>query len=74
MQARRGGLGYLKQDIAFQWILCRIGLISATVCIRNILVRAPGRLTPRFLRAQCYKLFLRKRFVPGMSRPEVGKV
>ena len=74
MQARRGGLGYLKQDIAFQLILYRIGLISASVCIRNILVRAPSRLTPRFLRAQCYKLFLRKRFVPGMSRPDVGNV
>jgi glycosyltransferase involved in cell wall biosynthesis len=62
MQGRRGGFGYFKREIAFQSYLRKIGLLSGTEYIGNILLRAPIRITPVFVRALCYKLFLRKRF------------
>ena len=62
MQGRRGGFTYFKHEIAFQSYLRKIGFVSAAEYIGNILLRAPIRLTPEFVRTQCYKLFLRKRF------------
>lgn len=59
MQDRRGGLAYLKQEIAFQLFLRKMGLVAASGCVRNIAVRAPIRLAPNFVRSMCYKLFLR---------------
>ena len=68
MQSRRGGLAYLKQDFAFQLFLRKLGLVTANGCIRNIAMRAPFRLAPRFVRSKCYKLFLRS------SPPPSGKL
>jgi glycosyltransferase involved in cell wall biosynthesis len=62
MMTRRGGYAYLKRDIAFQFYLYRIGLLGAFGCLMNILLRAPVRLMPSFLRALCYKFLLRRRF------------
>jgi glycosyltransferase involved in cell wall biosynthesis len=71
MQARRGGFTYLKRDIAFQTFLYRIGFVTASESIHNILLRAPVRITPVFVRSLCYSLFLRDRFVSG---PRAGKL
>jgi glycosyltransferase involved in cell wall biosynthesis len=64
MMSRRGGYAYFKRDIAFQLYLYRIGFLGALGCLRNILLRAPVRLTPTYLRALCYGLLLRTRFTP----------
>jgi hypothetical protein len=65
MQGRRGGYAYFKRDIQFQLFLRKIGFLNAYECIRNILLRAPIRLTPVFARALCYKHLLRTRVTPG---------
>jgi len=59
MQERRGGFVYLKRDIRFQLFLHKLGLVSASECFGNILVRSPVRLAPRAVRSFCYRLFLR---------------
>jgi glycosyltransferase involved in cell wall biosynthesis len=61
MQGRRGGYAYFKRDIEFQLFLHKIGLLNASECVRNILLRAPIRLSPVFVRSLCYRIFLRKR-------------
>jgi glycosyltransferase involved in cell wall biosynthesis len=60
MQARRGGLSYLAREAAFQLFLHRAGLLSAPACVRNLLIRAPIRIAPAFVRAYFYQLFLRE--------------
>jgi glycosyltransferase involved in cell wall biosynthesis len=60
MLARRGGYSYFKREIRFQFFLRKLGLLTAAECARNILLRAPIRLTPPFVRALCYRLLLRK--------------
>ena len=60
MQARRGGLSYLAREAAFQLFLHRAGLLSASGCVRNLLIRAPVRIAPAFVRAFSYDLFLRE--------------
>jgi len=67
MLARRGGYAYFKRDIRFQFFLRKIGLLTASECARNILLRAPIRLTPSFVRALCYRLLLRIRIAPESS-------
>jgi len=59
MQSRRGGLAYLRRDVAFQLFLYKMGLVTAPMCVRNIAMRAPIRLAPTFVRSICYNLFLR---------------
>jgi glycosyltransferase involved in cell wall biosynthesis len=59
MQQRRGGLTYFRRELAFQRFLYRTGLTAASDCARNILLRAPLRIAPEFLRAFCYERFLR---------------
>jgi glycosyltransferase involved in cell wall biosynthesis len=59
MQNRRGGLAYFKQEMAFQFFLHKMGMLRASGCLRNVLVRAPIRLAPAFIRSFCYGLFLR---------------
>ena len=65
MQNRRGGLAYLKQEMAFQLFLHEVGLVAASECIRNIVMRAPIRLAPNSVRSMCYKLFLRRGPTPS---------
>ena len=60
MQQRRGGLNYLLREIEFQRFLYRTGLLSAPDCARNMLVRAPVRLVPEFMRSLFYGHFLRE--------------
>jgi O104-antigen biosynthesis beta-1,3-galactosyltransferase len=59
MQSRRGGLAYMKKDVDFQITLFRIGLVGASGCIKNIVLRAPLRLAPAFMRSLFYRMFLR---------------
>jgi len=59
MQARRGGLAYLKGEIEFQSFLHKIGLLDAAGSFKNILMRGPMRLVPDSVRALCYSMFLR---------------
>lgn len=72
MQGRRGGFAYFRQDLTFQFFLLGIGLLSASECIRNILIRAPIRLAPESIRALCYRLFLRQR-ISCLSLGQPGK-
>jgi glycosyltransferase involved in cell wall biosynthesis len=60
MQARRGGLSYLVREASFQLFLHRAGLLSATACLRNLLIRAPIRIAPAFARAFFYSRVLRQ--------------
>jgi glycosyltransferase involved in cell wall biosynthesis len=73
MQSRRGGLTYLKRDIAFQTFLYRVGFVTASESIHNILLRAPMRIAPVFVRSLCYSLFLRDRFVSGSRTGKSGE-
>lgn len=65
MQNRRGGLAYMKREMAFQLFLHEVGLVAASECVRNILMRAPIRLAPNAVRSICYKLFLRHSPAPA---------
>ncbi len=65
MQGRRGGFSYFMREIEFQSYLLGLGLLTRREYICNILLRAPIRLTPAFVRALCYRLFLRRRFAAG---------
>jgi glycosyltransferase involved in cell wall biosynthesis len=67
MQSRRGGLAYLKQEVAFQLFLHEVGLVAASGCIRNILLRTPIRLVPARFRQAVYQRFLRDRLTPGRA-------
>jgi hypothetical protein len=59
MQARRGGLAYLKEEIEFQSFLRKIGHLDAAGYLKNILMRGPMRLVPDAVRSLCYSIFLR---------------
>jgi glycosyltransferase involved in cell wall biosynthesis len=59
MQARRGGLRYVKEELRFQWLLRKIGFLSNWQCALNILIRTPVRFAPTTLRAKFYNAFLR---------------
>ncbi|MGD0731242.1 MAG: glycosyltransferase [Terracidiphilus sp.] len=59
MQRRRGGLAYLKAEIAFQRFLRKMGLLGAPGSLLNIMLRGPIRLAPDSIRALFYNLFLR---------------
>jgi O104-antigen biosynthesis beta-1,3-galactosyltransferase len=61
MQARRGGLGYLKEEIEFQSQLRDLGLQSSAGALLNILIRGPVRLAPGSVRSWCYRWLLRQR-------------
>ena len=65
LQDRRGGLAYFKQEVRFQVFLYREGLLALPASIFNIVVRGPIRLAPKFLRAGCYRVFLRSGPVPS---------
>ena len=64
MQRRRGGLSYFSRELAFQAFLYKAGLVNATDCARNILLRAPIRMAPAFIRSFCYNRFLREPVPP----------
>jgi glycosyltransferase involved in cell wall biosynthesis len=68
MQARRGGLAYLKGEIKFQSFLRKMGLLDASGSLLNILMRGPIRLAPGSVRSLCYSLFLRSS-PAAMPRP-----
>jgi glycosyltransferase involved in cell wall biosynthesis len=65
MQQRRGGFSYLLRELAFQRFLHSTGLLAASDCARNILLRAPIRMAPAFVRSFCYERFLREPAPPG---------
>lgn len=60
MQDRRGGFSYLLHEIEFQRFLYRSGLLTAPGCACNMLMRAPVRLVPAFMRSFFYGHFLRE--------------
>jgi glycosyltransferase involved in cell wall biosynthesis len=72
MQGRRGGFKYFRREIAFQVFLHKLGMLSVSECIRNMLLRAPVRLTPSFVRALCYRFFLRRKYTLGLRREPRG--
>jgi glycosyltransferase involved in cell wall biosynthesis len=60
MQQRRGGFSYFLQEVEFQRFLHSSGLLALSACARNILLRAPIRMAPAFVRSFCYEHFLRE--------------
>lgn len=60
MQQRRGGFSYLLREVEFQRFLYRTRLVSGPDCVRNLLLRAPVRLAPAFIRSSFYSRFLRE--------------
>ncbi len=60
MFRRRGGMKYLKNEIALQREFRRIGFISGAEMALNIAVRSAFRLIPNGTRAFMYKTLLRK--------------
>lgn len=59
MQRRRGGFSYFLRELAFQRFLYRTGLLALPEVARNVLLRAPLRIAPAFIRSFCYQRFLR---------------
>jgi glycosyltransferase involved in cell wall biosynthesis len=60
MHRRRGGFSYLLRELAFQRFLHRAGLLALPDVARNVLLRAPIRIAPTFIRSFCYERFLRE--------------
>jgi len=60
MVARRGGLAYLRREIALFRHFHKIGFLNAAEFVRALLPRVPIRLLPVSARAQFYKAALRK--------------
>lgn len=65
MQQRRGGFSYLLRELEFQRFLHSTGLLDLPACARNILLRAPIRMAPAFMRSFLYDRFLRDPAPPG---------
>ncbi len=61
MQGRRGGLAYIKREVAFMFHLRNEGFLSNFQCTRNILSRTMVRFLPNFARDLFYSRFLRRR-------------
>lgn len=61
MFARRGGWGYLKQDIHFQLFMYQIGFINLWEFSGNVVIRSTVRLMPNQWRKHFYAIFLRNR-------------
>jgi O104-antigen biosynthesis beta-1,3-galactosyltransferase len=59
LQGRRGGLGYAREEVRFQFTLLSIGFLGFRECAVNLLLRTPLRLVPESLRAYFYRSFLR---------------
>lgn len=58
--ARRGGLGYLREEVALHRQFYRMGFVSAGRFARTVATRVPVRLLPRSCRAAVYRHALRK--------------
>jgi hypothetical protein len=61
MQARRGGLPYIMEEVRFQAFLYRIGFISGLRMSCNLLVRTPVRMVPASVRSLVYARLLRRK-------------
>lgn len=59
MFKRRGGWGYLQQDIKFQKFLFQNGNINIFTLFENILLRSSIRIIPNDGRVWVYRMFLR---------------
>jgi hypothetical protein len=59
MYARRGGLQYLKEEVALQRRFVRYGFVSSLRAMSNIAVRIPVRLLPTTIRKVIYTHVLR---------------
>lgn len=60
MFKRRGGWEYALNEFHFQCYMWKIGFISFSVFMKNILVRFVARMMPNSLRSVLYKKILRK--------------
>lgn len=61
MFARRGGLQYAKQDLAFQFFLYSIGFIGMIRFLTNTIMRVLVRLMPNRVRTILYQKLLRNK-------------
>ncbi len=59
MYQRRGGWKYAKQDFKLQMKFYRIGFLSLTDMLINLVIRIPVRLLPNAARRYIYESFLR---------------
>jgi glycosyltransferase involved in cell wall biosynthesis len=65
MQQRRGGFSYFLREVKFQRFLHSTGMVAFPACARNVLLRAPIRIAPAFVRSLLYGRFLRDPAPPG---------
>jgi glycosyltransferase involved in cell wall biosynthesis len=79
MHARRGGIVYLKHEVGLMLYFRKLGFLGNIECAARILLRAPCRLLPEFLRSICYRFFLRDRLAdpivgspPGWNDPTLA--
>lgn len=60
MYKRRGGLKHALDEVRFQRHIRKLGYISRTLLITNVMIRFTTRIFPNSLRAWIYKNLLRK--------------
>ena len=60
MYKRRGGLKHALDEVRFQRHIRKLGYISRTLLITNVIIRFTTRICPNSLRAWIYKKLLRK--------------
>ncbi len=59
MLGRRGGVAYAWQEVKAQRLLRDMGFLTRLEALRNIALRVPVRVAPRFLRGSVYRAILR---------------
>jgi glycosyltransferase involved in cell wall biosynthesis len=67
MHARRGGIAYLKHEVGLMLYFRELGFLGNIECAVKILLRAPCRLFPEFLRSLCYRFFLRDQLADSIA-------
>lgn len=60
MFQRRGGLGYILQEIKLQNIFYKNGFINLIEYTRNVTMRMSARLIPNLIRGYLYRKYMRK--------------
>lgn len=59
--ARRGGARLLASELRLQWRMRRIGFVTRTQMVRNMVLRGGYRLVPEALRRGAYRADVKRR-------------
>lgn len=60
MEIRRGGLRYALSEVRAQWSFYKLGFLSFSELVKNLIIRIPIRLAPGRIRKAIYRSSLRK--------------